>query len=104
MSDLVKLDGRGLQVAPETVDAPVPLPPVKAVDWRSVREAAHERFTAESRVANGAQITERAQEGLARIRRRMEASGSTADELEVMLLSSYGFGAAQLIHDYMSRR
>ena len=100
MSDLVKPDGHALQrpVPPE------PLPPVRAVDWRSVREAAHERFIAESRMANGAQITERAQDGLDRIRRRLEASGRPADELDAMLVSSYAFGAAQLIQDYMSRR
>jgi hypothetical protein len=66
-----------------------PLPQLRPVDWASVK------------IASGAVMTARAHEGIANLRERIWASGQT-DELDMLLLQSYAFGAAELIQRYMN--
>lgn len=77
------------------------LEPLLPVDWRSVKQQLHARYVHEVRIHYGAVMTERAQEGLQRVRARL---GDDPDQLDMLLVHAYAFGAAELIHDYMSGR
>ena len=91
----------------EVVLRPPPLPPIRAVDWRSTRQAQRERFETEVRVVYGGEITERAQDSLERVRTKLAhqiaSSGRAPDDLDTLLVQNYGFGAAELIRQYMNR-
>lgn len=77
------------------------LEPLQPVDWRSVKQQMYERYAHEVRIHYGAVMTERAHEGLQRIRTRV---GDNPDQLDMLLVHAYVFGAAELIHDYMRGR
>jgi len=77
------------------------LPPLQPVDWRSVKQHMYERYAHEVRIHYGAVMTERAHEGLQRIRARV---GDRPDQLDMLLVHAYVFGAAELINDYMRGR
>jgi hypothetical protein len=98
MSDIEQYQ-RGLQRTSR------PVPPVQAASWRQAKQAKEEKFETQSRVVNGADITECAQEGLERIRRRLasQLAYRDPDDLDMLFLQAYSFGAAERIQEYMQR-
>ena len=74
------------------------LEPLMPVDWRSVKQAYQERYATEIRLIHGGLMTERAQVHLARIRARMPEQ---PDQLDMLLLSAFAFGAAENIQNFM---
>jgi len=107
MDNHMEPSARGAEVELGRKEPPA-LPPVRAVDWQSVKEALRERYVTEIRLANGVDMTERGQDGLERVRRRLAynlaATGRAPDELDMLFLQNYGFGAAELINEYMRKR
>lgn len=74
------------------------LEPPMPVDWRSVKQAFHERYATEIRIMHGGLMTERAQLHLARIRARLPEQ---PDQLDMLLVSAFAFGAAENIQAFM---
>jgi len=77
------------------LEAPVP------VEWQAVKRAYAERYATEIRIINGGLITERAQEHLARIRARIPEH---PDQIDMLLLQAFAFGAAENIQGFMRGR
>ena len=75
-------------------------PPVP-VEWQAVKRAFGERYAAEIRIIHGGLITERAQLHLARIRARIPEN---PDQIDMLLLQAFAFGAAENIQNFMRGR
>lgn len=74
------------------LEAPMP------TDWRMVKQAFDERYANEIRIIHGGLMTERAQLHLARIRARIPEN---PDQLDMLLLQAFAFGAAENINKFM---
>lgn len=78
-------------------DLPVPVP----VEWQEVKRAFSERYATEIRIIHGGLMTERAQIHLARIRSRIP---ERPDQLDMLLVQAFAFGAAENIQRFMRGR
>lgn len=77
------------------LEAPAP------VEWQAVKQAFSERYAAEIRIIHGGLITERAQVHLSRIRARLPEN---PDQLDMLLVQAFAFGAAENINRFMKGR
>jgi len=71
------------------------------VEWQAVKQAFAERYATEIRIIHGGLITERAQLHLARIRARLPED---PDQIDLLLLQAFAFGAAENIQGFMRGR
>lgn len=77
------------------------LPAIQPVDWHSVKTAMRERYNAEMRIETGVKLTRRALEGKRQI--VDDITDGRPDGMDMLIMQSYVFGAAEIIQDYMGR-